>query len=271
MSARLARFVSAVLLLAATAGVACAEAGNPLTDAFSLSAGLFLLDTSTNLSVNGQGIPGTDIDLDRDLGFKDKDSFRIDGYWRFAKRHKVRIMYFDSKRSQDHVLDRDITFQGTTYPLHAEVSSRVEMTIAEVAYEYAFIQNDKWELAATAGIHDLDFKMSIAAAGGPLVVANSQSASANGPLPVVGLRGVWNLTDQIYFDAQAQFFKIKISPYDGRLENYNVSFVWRPISHVGFGAGYDYFLTRVDVDGSKFDGSLKWRYGGARIFVNVSF
>jgi hypothetical protein len=27
----------------------------------------------------------------------------------------------------------------------------------------------------------------------------------------------------------------------------------------------------VEVDGDNFDGHLRWRYGGARIFVNASF
>ena len=158
-----------------------------------------------------------------------------------------------------------------TYPINTQIDSKFDMLIIEAAYEYAFVQNDTWELAGTAGIHDLKFKSQLSATGGTLAASASNSSSANGPLPVVGLHGIWKLTDSLSIDGQAQFFRISISPYDGRLENFTGSLLWHPIKNVGLGAGYDYFLTRVDVDSNSFQGSLKWRYGGARIFLNASF
>jgi hypothetical protein len=263
--------LAAIVLLPAIQTLAHAEAGNPLTDTVSLDLGTFFVTSSTRLAVDGNGIRGTEIDAARDLGVGDKTSFRLDGYWRFARRHKVRIMYFDMSRSQSHVISRDITFNGQTFAINTEVSSKFDTTILEAAYEYAFVQNDTWELAGTAGIHDLAFKTRLSAAGGAVVASMSSTASANGPLPVVGLHGIWRLTDSLSIDGQAQFFKISISPYDGRLENYTASLVWHPIKNVGVGAGYDYFLTRVEVDSRSFDGSLRWRYGGGRVFINASF
>ncbi len=263
--------LAALSLLIMVESLAHAEAGDPLTETFSLDIGTFILNTSTNLAVNGHGIRGTEIDAERDLGMGDKASFRLDGYWRFARRHRVRVMYFDLNRSQSHVISKDITFNGTTYPINTQVDSKFDMLIIEAAYEYAFVQNDTWELAGTAGIHDLQFKSQLSTTGGTIAASTSNSSSANGPLPVVGLHGIWKLTDSLSIDGQAQFFKISISPYDGRLENFTGSLLWHPIKNVGLGAGYDYFLTRVDVDSSSFQGSLKWRYGGARIFVNASF
>lgn len=57
----------------------------------------------------------------------------------------------------------------------------------------------------------------------------------------------------------------------GRLEDYSASLVWRPLQHVAFGAGYNEFITRLDVSASGYDGTLRWNYGGARLFVNFSF
>jgi hypothetical protein len=270
MKATPARLPPIALLLAAAPFLSRAEAGNPLTDTLSLGIGTFILNTNTDVRVDGNGIAGTEFNVEHDLGVGDTDRFRIDGYWRFAKRHKIRVMYFDADRSVSHVLTREITFRGATYPINAEVDTRFQTTIAEVAYEYAFVRTDRWELAGSVGIHDLDFKLGLSGRFGALQASTSQSASANGPLPVVGLEGTWRLTDSLYIDAQAQFFKISINPYDGRVEDYNASLVWQPLRHVALGAGYDDFVTRVDVTGSSFDGSLRWRYSGARIFVTVS-
>jgi hypothetical protein len=144
-------------------------------------------------------------------------------------------MYFDTDRTVSHVLSREITFQGTTYPIDAQVDTRMQTTIAELAYAYAFVRNDRWELDATAGIHNLNFKLGLAGHFQSLAISKSNSASANGPLPVIGLEGIWRMVDTLYLDAQVQFFRISISPYDGRIEDYNLSLMWQPFQHVAFG------------------------------------
>ena len=271
MKVALARIVAFVLPLAAMPGVSFAEAGSPLTDTLSLGFGTFVVSTRTDVRVDGGGgITGTEINLERDLGLGDTTRFRIDGYWRFAEHHKIRVMYFDTDRTVAHVLSREITFQGTTYPIDAQVDTRMQTTIAELAYAYAIVHNDRWELDATAGIHNLNFKLGLAGHLQNLAISKSNSASANGPLPVIGLEGIWRIVDTLYLDAQVQFFRISISPYDGRIEDYNLSLMWQPFQHVAFGAGYDQFVTRVDVSADRFDGNLRWRYAGARIFVTVS-
>jgi len=259
------------LLLAPSA--ALAEPGNPLSDRFSLSLGTFFLDTSTQLRIDGTGGRGTEVDAERDLGLHNTDSFRVDGYWRFKQRHKLRILYFDQKRHHQRVIDRDLQIRDTVYPVNAEINTVFDTRVGELAYEYAFLRRDKYEIAGTIGVHNLRFGLDINATGGPLVggVSQAQSAKADGPLPVLGLRGTWRIADRVSLDAQAQFFKIKIDPYDGRLEDYTVAVVWMPFQHVGIGAGYNEFVTRLDVSANEFEGRLRWRYGGARVFITASF
>jgi hypothetical protein len=254
------RIATACALLLAPS-LAAAEAGNPLTDRFSLSLGTFLLDTNTQLRVDGTGGRGTEI-----------DSFRIDGYWRFKERHKLRILYFDNSRKNTRTIDRDITIRDQVFPVNAEVSTHFSTSVGELAYEYAFWRREHYEIAGTFGLHNLQFKLGLAAAQTGGGTANlDQTAKADGPLPVIGLRGIWRLGEQWTFDAQAQFFRIKINPYDGRLSDYTASFIWMPLTHVGIGAGYNEFVTRLDVSADQFNGNMRWRYGGARIFVTASF
>jgi hypothetical protein len=265
------RLANACALLLAPS-IAAAEAGNPLADRFSLSLGTFLMDTSTELRVDGEGGRGTQIDAERDLGLHNSDSFRIDGYWRFAERHKLRLLYFKSSRSSTRTIDRDITFRDTVFPVNAELGTHFSTDVTELAYEYAFLRRERFEVSGTAGLHNLRFRLGLSAAqtgGGTAELA--QTAKADGPLPVVGLRGIWRLGEHWALDAQAQFFKISVDPYDGRIEDYTASFVWMPFTHVGLGAGWNEFVTRLDVSGGQFEGSMRWRYGGARIFVTASF
>lgn len=266
--------VAAACALILAPSLAAAEAGNPLTDRFSLSLGTFLLDTSTELRVDGTSGRGTQIDAEQDLGLHDSDSFRLDGYWRFKKRHKLRALFFNSTRSDTHIIERDIKIRDTVFPLNAQLDTHFGTRVGELAYEYAFIRRERYEIAGSAGLHNLRFELGVSAQQNNAstdAAELSQHAAADGPLPVIGLRGTWRLGKQWSFDAQAQFFRIKIDPYEGRLEDYTASFVWLPFPHLGLGAGYNEFVTRLDVSANQFDGRLRWRYGGARIFVTASF
>jgi hypothetical protein len=255
------------------ASVANAEAGNPLSDRFSLSLGTFLLDTSTDIRVDGAAGNGTEFDAERTLGLQDSDRFRVDGYWRFADRHRLRVLYFDTTRSAVETIDTELRVGDIVFPIQAEIDSSFQTQVAELAYEYAFLKRDNYEVAGTIGIHDLRFELALSAqrtgSGQPLSLA--RTAKANGPLPVIGIRGTWRLNDRFYLDGQAQFFKISLDPYDGRLEDYTFSVVWQAFRHVGLGVGYNEFVTRIDVSDDQFDGRLRWEYGGMRIFVTGSF
>jgi len=270
------RLPAAAVLLAAVAPALHAESGDPLTDRFNVQLGGFLLSTETKIRVdgtlNGQNNPGTEIDSERDLGLKDSDRFRIDAYWRIAPKHKIRLMYFDTSNAADKTLERTIEFQGDQYDVGLDVHAKTKTQVVELAYEYSFLKRDTYDLSGSFGIHNLKFQTSLGGElnGNPL--PNLQNtAEANGPLPVVGLRGVWRFNDQFYIDAMAQYFAISFDQYDGSITDLTASAVWQFSQHFGVGAGWNSFTTRVDVDGDNFHGMLRWRYGGARIFLTASF
>ena len=93
---------SVLVLMLSGSGAALADA---LDDTLSPSLGAFVLNTKTTVRADGSagtGLPvkvGTPIDVEHQLGIGDRGSFRLDGYWRFLERHKIRVMYFDESRS----------------------------------------------------------------------------------------------------------------------------------------------------------------------------
>ncbi|HKU89619.1 MAG TPA: hypothetical protein VJP84_07480 [Steroidobacteraceae bacterium] len=263
---------TAAVLLAAVAPAVHAEAGDPLSDRFNVQLGGFLLSTETTLRVDGEFERGTEIDSERDLGLKDSDRFRIDAYWRIAPKHKIRLMYFDTSNEADKTLERTIEFQDTEYLVGLDVHAKTETQVTELAYEYTFLKRDTYDLSGSFGIHNLKFQTSLGGElnGNPLPSLQN-TAEANGPLPVLGLHGVWRFNDQFYIDAMVQYFSISFDQYDGSVTDLTASAVWQFSKHVGVGAGWNNFITKVDVDGGDFHGALRWKYGGARIFLTASF
>lgn len=259
-----------------TALPALAEGPDPLEDPFHVTLGTFLVNSDTEVRVDGKLGTGTPIDWDKTFGDEgDQTRFRLDGSWRFAKRHKVRAMIFSTSRSDSREFDRDIEWEDEVFPVGAKIKGEVDFAVYQVAYEYLFLRRENWELGASAGIHYTTFETKLSATletpGGPGSATRKADADLNAPLPVIGLHGTWGLGHNLWIDATAQFFSLSIDEYSGNLQDYRIGLVWQPKSWVGVGVGYNRFAVDVDVDTSGFKGALDWEYDGPIIYYSVMF
>jgi hypothetical protein len=266
----------AIISLSSVFGAALAGDRGPLDQNFQVSLGTFLVTNATQVRLDGQnGVTGSIVDWERDIGLSDANRFRVDGFWRFARRHKIRFMYFDNQRSAMHTLDQDVVFGGMTYPANTSVTAEVGTTIAELAYEYAFLQRDNWELAGSVGIHDIDVTTALAGTistgGGGASAQGNTEGSTNGPLPVLGFHALWHMGRNFYFDGLVQYFYVSIDDFEGSVTDYKLAATWYPLRNVGIGLGYNDFVTKVDVDKVDFTGMLRISYDGPMIFVTASF
>lgn len=271
--------VAAVAVSAAALGYsgearAADSDGSLLNDTVTVSLGTFLLNTDTTIRVDGNLGTGDEINFGRDLGFKDSDRFRLDGAWRFLPRHKVRLMYFSLDQSRTRTISRDVTVGDTTFPVDAELTAKNSTDVMELAYEYVFVQRDTYEVAGSFGVHAVKFNFSLSGQGtvdGETTEFRSETADTTAPLPVFGLRGLWQFYPTWYLDGQAQYFKLKYDPYDGKITDFRIGVTKMFGSHFGVGAGWNRFTTTLGVNKDSFDGELKWRYSGGMIFVTGSF
>jgi hypothetical protein len=262
--------------LAAAATAQAAEGGRSLLDdKFTVSLGTFVLDTKTEISVDGStGNSGTVVDLEQDLGLKDSDRFRFDATWRFAPRHKVRALYFDTDQSKTKSLERSLTIGDTVYPVSASVTAENSTTIMELAYEYVFRKKDNYELTGSLGVHRIEFDFAVTGrgnVGAQIGQVRRESAVAEAPLPVVGLRGLWEFSPNWYLDGQAQYFALSFDGFDGDITDLRIGVTRMFGKRFGVGLGYNEFITDVGLDRKRFNGDLNWRYSGGQIFVTASF
>jgi hypothetical protein len=268
-------FCALLALGCASSALADETAGDLLHEPFTVSLGTFLLQSKTTFRLDGSaGTTGTSVDLKKDLGLRDSDRFRVDAAWRFAERHRLRAMYFSTSQSRTRSLERDVTIRDTVYPVAAQVTTENSWSIAELAYEYVFMRRDNYEVAGTIGVHSLSFKLAVSGNGS---VANQsaqftrESATTQAPLPLLGLRGLWQFHPQWYLEGQAQYFALKISDYDGHLSDVRVGVTRMFGSHLGVGAGWNEFITDVKINRTLFDGSLNWHYSGAQVYLTAAF
>lgn len=266
----------AVAALTAAAPARAADAPNLLDDTFNVAIGTFAIRTDTTLRVDGSLTDlGTPVDWEETFGKGDANRLRIDGYWRFADRHKLRALVFDSRVKRSVTLDREIEFDGEVFPVNARVDSEFGFSIYELSYEYAFLRRDRYELAAAVGVHYTDVDASISGTVSSPAGAASRSArrdaSVGAPLPVVGLRGTWGLPGNLWLGASAQYFKLSVGDYSGNLQDLRVAIHWQPKRWLGVGVGYNRFALDVDATANDFTGTLDWVYEGPIIFYNISY
>jgi hypothetical protein len=264
--------------LAASVPIANAEESpNILTDPFQLSLGTYVVNTDTLVELNGDVQQGSKVNWEDTFGGGDLTRFRIDGHWRFgdSDRHKLRFLWFNSTRSKSKTIDEDIEWGDQVYPANAKVTGELKFDIYELAYEYAFVRRDTWELNASAGLHlasmSIGLKAKAADSNGTLLFDQHKDGKLNAPLPVFGLRGLWQLGHNIYLDAQGQYFKLSIDDFDGNVQDYRIVATWQPRPWLGVGLGYNRFAVDVDVGKDRFDGSLNWKYKGPMLFYSAVF
>ncbi len=251
------------------------DAPNLLADAFYIGLGTYIVNSDTEVSLNGEAGQGTRVDWDRTFGGGDVTRFRLDGQWRFADRHKARFMWFSSSRDASRTFEEDIDWGDETFPVDARVRGEFSFDVYELAYEYAFLRRENYEVSGSFGLHytELELTMSAKAAssGGTLTRDISQSGNIGAPLPVIGLRGQWALPYNLWIDAGAQYFQISIDEYDGNLTDLRATITWQPKTWLGIGLGYNQFSVDVDVEKDRFNGSLDWTYKGPMLFYSASF
>jgi hypothetical protein len=275
---QLMQLLAGSALLAICAGPATAEDTKLTQQPFQISLGSFTNASEIVIRADAENSQGTEFDWGDTIGDVDGTSFRLDSYWRINDRHHVRFMYTENSSKRHKDLDREIEWNGETFPIDASVDSEFGFYVVEVAYEYDFSKREDRELVLSAGLHytafstELTGTYSTPGGGGGTTTVGSE-AELGAPLPVIGARGMWNLGGNWWVDAQVQFFQVAIDNIDGSILNYRAAVIWQPKQWLGFGVGYDSFSIDIDAEGrgERLRGSLDWTYQGPQAFFNFAF
>lgn len=236
---------------------------------FSVSLGVFLTDRQSKSAVKGTtGDDGTIVDLESDLGLKRSDSvFRIDGYYRFNEKHRIDASWFDLSRSKTRVIDEEIEWGDTVYPINTTIASKFDLAIYKLAYTWSFMRRDKGYLGLTGGLYIASFGAALNATA----IGSLESDSLTAPLPVFGLRGQYDFTDKVSFRASGEIFAIEYDIYDGSLFDFYAGIDYQLSEHVAIGVGINSVQLDIGIKKPSFDGNLDWRYDGGLLFLKFDF
>lgn len=239
-------------------------------DRFSLSLGAFVVDqgTETRLDSSLGAGDGTRLDFEADLGLDSSNTvFRIDGYLRFTERHRFDFSVFDFSRAAVRQIQRDIQWGDNSFALDTVIETDLDLTIYKAAYTYSFIRRDKGYLGATAGLYIADTTASLAQQS----VGQAEVGDLTAPLPVIGLRGQYQLADKWSIRASGEFFLMEYNDLDGSLVDLYTGIDYQLLDFMAIGLGVNHVVIDIDADKPRFAGSLNWQYSGGLLFLKFDF
>jgi hypothetical protein len=239
---------------------------------YQVGAGGFFNAVDSNVMLGVQGV-GINIDVEELLGLDASTTvFRLSGFWRYTqnRRHRLELSWFAIRRDNEHVIDRNIDLGDTLFLKGTSLKSSMDIDIFKVGYSYSFFQDDRIDLALTAGLFVMPAGFEASASKD--TVRSIRSADITAPLPVLGFRTDTRLTQNWYLRSGFQFFYLEIGDFRGGISDLMGSVEYNPYRNLGFGLGFESFRLTVEAEGGDypgvdFNGRMDFDYVGILFYV----
>lgn len=252
------------------------EGWAPGQDKWKFALGGFFPSIDTDLKINGVS-PGDLINLEDKLGFDDSDSlFRLDGYWRFFRKHRLEFGYYEFNRDASVVLSEQIKIGDEVFPIDARASSNLDLAIYTIDYLYSFLQGEKWEIAGGLGAYWVDIAFSVGASldvnnqpivGGPFF----ESTDVNGPLPFLTLSFEYYITPKWLVLVKGGYFQLEVDDIDGKLITFGGKLEYQFTRMFGLGVGYDSFRIDADAEDGELIADIEYKFSGFQAYGILRF
>lgn len=262
----------AIAALSLAACAAKAAEGIPdhpaLQDRFYFSAGAFFPQTTTSAQLqNSRTGVGANVDFENALGMATDKSVPIVGArWRIGERWRIEAEYFELNRSATKVIDRDIQWGDTTYPVNASVSSKFNFSDLRLSAGYSFFRRPDKEVGVGAGLHVAQYNVSLSANG-----SATESTAVTAPLPVVSIYSQFALTERWAISARLDRFVLKYDTFDGSVSAVGLDLMYQPFRHVGFGLGTRALYIDASAENNNRKAIFRQSFQGPTLFMNLSF
>ena len=233
-----------------------------------ISFGAFISKPETEARVDSDSGQGTDLNLEDDLGLQSSTTIaRLDGHWWLSRRNRLDFSVFNFSRDGTRTINETINFGDRTFAINTVLNSTQDLDIAKAAYTFAPVIKDRGFVGLTAGLYVAQTKLTLSQA----TLGTAETEGLTAPLPVIGVRGQYAVTERIKLRGSLEVFGIDTGDVSGRLNDFNIA------ADYGFGkrfaVGLAYNDVKMDIDasegGSGFRGALDWGYIGWLLYVNV--
>lgn len=235
-----------------------------------ITFGAFITNPLTDVRVDSDTDAGTDVSFEDDLGVDSSTTIlRLGGYWWLSERNRLDFSLFSFNREGSRRIDETIEFGDETFVLDTVLTAESNLDVAKAAYTFAPIVKDRGFLGLTAGLYVSQSALSLSAPS----LSRVESTDITAPLPVIGLRGDYAITDRITLRGAFEWFGIDTGDVEGTLTDKYVALDYGIGERFAVGLAYNDVEMDIDADegGSGFRGALNTGYDGWLVYMKVDF
>jgi hypothetical protein len=249
-----------------------------ISDRFSISLGGYLVSFSTDASLSSQRIStGTEINLEEILGLPTREvDFRMDGYYRFSRRHALEFGYIYMARDAYKVVEEEFVFGDYTFGVGAEVETLFDTGLFKLAYDYSFVNRGKIDAGITAGLSTFRIDLGLNGTGnitgpeGPVSGEIAEGEKLLAPVPMLGFHFDYAIRPRLFLRTSAEWFDLGTEAWNAGLREFKLTIDYFVSKHFGFGVGYDVVRMRyADKSDPRFE--IHFEYNGALFYGTYVF
>jgi hypothetical protein len=272
---RIGLHVVVALLVSATAVQA---QGWPRVDIFAAAQ---VADFGTDIKLDASAtLLGSTIDFERDLGFNDTAGMAwATGLWRISRRNQVQMFWNRVGRDVfQRQLQRDIRFGESTFEVNAEVDAFLDTWMIGGSYRFAVVATPIVEVGPQIGLAVLNLSTSLRLSGslsgpenGGSGSTGSQDASFSAPAVLPGAFINLRAHPRLTIRASGGYISANFGDFNGQVAQVTAGADLLFTRWLGVGGYYSYQRLSVGLDKDRFDGDVRYSFGGPQISAVFSF
>jgi hypothetical protein len=218
-----------------------------LYEKFQVDLSITTLIINSDIRVDRDGGPGTDVDAEDDLGVSTlKIQPRVSLRWRPGRRHEVEVGYQFVRRSGEKVIDREIEIGDSVFEAETLLSTTYNTDQAFLAYRFAFLAKERTQVGLGIGLGALFVDVGLDAPednGG-----RRADARVNAPVGSVGLYSRFLSGERWYFELDARYIEATIDRYNPMVVEWNAAARYLLSERFELEAGYGGSAIEVNID-----------------------
>lgn len=225
------------------------------------------IDNSAKLSATESEIYfSTDIDLDNNV-----HTFKVDIFWRINAKHRLDFTWFSLFQDGERLTSKDLIINDTIIPSGTGLNSKYNYNRYQLNYTYNLFQGKNYELGPTLGVYAININTELNETITNKTARNYARADFIFPLPVVGLRGRYALTDEIIFNSSFNFMILSFDNWSGDIYDFQLGVEYNFLKYLGVGLAYNFSFLTIDKKGEQAKFQYNYDYQGVQTYLKFAF
>ena len=274
-------FCLAALSAAIVPGTALAETMAPV-DKYTVSVGGYRASNDVDLRWNPTtgSIPGSDIDLKRDLGL---DLDHTEGFFEASASfghggdlghlHKLELSHYGFDASSSMTLTDGFQIGDDIFVEGADFEGEFDVKLLGASYTWFFHHDERSAFGIGVGAIRYDVSTALAAAAevnGKIEVASAALSESNW-VPQIHTEYVRSLSRHWRVGMDASFIKKSGGAFSGEAIDFGAKVDYFPWERFGFSLRYNYNDIKLDFNKSHFKGGIDIRNSGPQLMATLRF